>query len=128
MKKARHPQPAISEEMKAWATALATETADWPRTTQRSFFGFTALYRGDKIFAVLPRSRNLESANTIAFKIESPPVSIRERLGSDPRIGSMQKDNARWHTFLLSSNADLHDALDWLGDAYTAAGKRKKPK
>ena len=118
--------------MKAWSTALAAETVDWPHLTQRSFFGFTAFYRGDKIFALLPRSRNLESANTIAFKIESPMSSIRERLSSDERIGSMEgsmeKDNARWHTFLLSSNADLHDALDWLGHAYTAAGKRKKSK
>ena len=40
----RHPQPAISEEMKAWSAALVTETADWPYISQRSFFGFTALY------------------------------------------------------------------------------------
>ena len=126
----RQPQPAISEEMKAWATALAAETVDWPQVTQRSFFGFTALYRGPKMFAALPRSHNLESANTIAFKIESPSASLRQRLHSDPRIGlmqgSMKKENVRWHTFLLSSNADLHDALDWLGHAYTAAGRRKK--
>jgi hypothetical protein len=130
MKKARqrHAQPAISEEMKAWSTALATETADWPHISQRSFFGFTALYHREKIFALLPRSRNLESANTIAFKLESPATSLRERLLSDGRIGSMQQENARWFTFLISSNADLHDALDWLGNSYEAAGKRKKSK
>jgi hypothetical protein len=130
MKKAgqRHPQPAISEEMKAWSTALVTETADWPYISQRSFFGFTALYHREKIFALLPRSRNLESANTIAFKIESPATSLRERLRSDDRIGSMQHENARWFTFLISSNADLHNALDWLGHSYEAAGKRRKSK
>lgn len=122
----RHAQPPISEEMKAWATALAAETADWPHLTQRSFFGFTALYRGKKIFALLPRSRNLESANTIAFKMESPTAALRNLLSNDARIGSMQHENARWFTFLLSSNADLHGALDWLGQAYTAAGQRKK--
>ena len=128
MKKARqrHPQPAISEEMKAWSTALATETADWPYISQRSFFGFTALYYREKIFALLPRSRNLESANTIAFKIESPSTSLRERLRTDGRIGSMQHENARWFTFLISSNTDLHDALDWLGNAYDAARRIKK--
>lgn len=122
------PQPPISEEMKAWATALAAETADWPQLSQRSFFGFTALYRGEKIFAMLPRSKNLESANTIAFKIETPPANLRERLASDRRIGSFEQENARWHSFLLSSNADLHDALDWIGHAYTAGSKRKKSK
>jgi hypothetical protein len=121
-------QPPISEEMKAWATALAAETVEWPRLSQRSFFGFTALYRGENIFAMLPRSRNLESANTIAFKFETPPNHLRDRLASDRRIGSIQQENSRWHTFLLSSNTDLHDALHWLGEAYTAAGKRKKSK
>ena len=119
-------QPPISEEMKAWATALAAETADWPHLSQRSFFGFTALYRGERIFAMLPRSKNLESANTIAFKIETLPNNLRNRLASDLRIGSMQQENSRWHTFLLSSNTDLHDALDWLGHAYRAAQKVKK--
>ena len=112
--------------MKAWATALATETADWPKLSQRSFFGFTALYRGDKIFAMLPRTCNLEAANTITFKFATPTAAILKALGDDPRIGYIDRENARWRTFLLSSNADLHDALDWLGQAYEAAGKRKK--
>jgi len=89
MKKARqrHPQPDISEEMKAWSAALATETADWPHISQRSFFGFTALYRREKIFALLPRSRNIETANTIAFKVESPAPAVRKQLTEDGRIG-----------------------------------------
>lgn len=130
MKKARqrHAQPAISEEMKAWSTALATEAGGWPHVSQCSFFGFTALYRREKIFALLPRSRNLESANTIAFKIKSPATSLRERLRSDGRVGSMQHENACWFTFLISSNADLHEALDWLGQAYEAARKVRKAK
>jgi hypothetical protein len=123
--RARHGQPAISEEMKAWSTALTAETADWPHLSQRSFFGFTALYRGVKIFALLPRSRNIESANTIAFKFESPSPAVQKQLRGDPRIGSIH-DNAKWTTFLLSFNADLHDAMDWLARSYEAAGRRKK--
>lgn len=130
MKKARqrHAQPAISEEMKAWSTALENETADWPQISQRSFFGFTALYRREKIFALLPRSRNIESANTIAFKLELPSAAVRKQLTNDGRIGSFQQENARWFTFLISSNADLHDALDWLGHAYEAARTIRKTK
>lgn len=130
MKKARQrqAQPAISEEMKAWSTALVTETADWPHISQRSFFGFTALYRREKIFALLPRSRNIETANTIAFKLESPALAVRKQLTDDGRIGSFQQENARWFTFLISSNTDLHDALDWLGRAYDAARMIRKTK
>jgi hypothetical protein len=124
----RHPQPVISEEMKAWSTALANETADWPHISQRSFFGFTALYYREKIFALLPRSRNIESANTIAFKLESPAPGVRKQLTDDGRIGSFQQENARWFTFLISSNADLHDAVDWLGHAYDAALTIRKTK
>lgn len=36
----------------------------------------------------------------------------------------MQK--ARWYTFELAMDADLSDALEWLGLGYEAAGKRKK--
>ncbi len=31
----------------------------------------------------------------------------------------------RWYTFELGSDSDLHGALDWLGQAYEAAGKKK---
>jgi len=36
----------------------------------------------------------------------------------------MQK--ARWSTFELATDRDLHDALDWLARAYDAAGKASK--
>src|SRR5437868_8945399 len=68
--KARHNLLAISEEMKAWSAALAAEVGDWPEVSVRSFFGFTALYLGDRIFAALPRTRGIESANSLAFKLE----------------------------------------------------------
>jgi hypothetical protein len=40
----------------------------------------------------------------------------------------MQVGKARWFTFELSSDADLHSALEWLGIAYEVAGKKKKSK
>lgn len=120
--------PKISEQMKAWSAALAAEIGDWPHASARSFFGFTALYRKDKMFAALPRTRGWDSANSIAFKFESPPSAMQARLDKDGRIGSTLGKNARWFTFELSSDADLHDALDWLGHAYEAAGKKKEPR
>ena len=120
--------PSISEEMKAWSSALTDEVGGWPRASARSFFGFTALYRGDKIFAALPRTRGIEGANSLAFKLEAPASTLSTRLDKDPRIRkwSGQKQKARWFTFELSSGADLYDALDWLGQAYEAAPKNKR--
>jgi hypothetical protein len=118
--------PPISEEMKAWSAALAGEVGDWPHVSTRSFFGFTAFYRKDSIFALLPRTRGMETANSLAFKMEAPASAVTARLKKDRRIGSIQMQKARWFSFELSSDTDLHDALDWLGQAYEAAGKNKR--
>jgi len=118
--------PPISEQMKAWSAALAAETGDWPDVTRKVFFGFTALYRGENMFGVLPRTRCIETLNAIAFPLDAPKRSVRARLDSDPRIGSIDRNNTRWFTFELSTDSDLHDALNWLADAYHAARVPKK--
>jgi len=111
--------------MKAWSAALVAEVSDWPQVATRSFFGFNALYRKDKMFAVLPRTRGMETANALAFRIDTPAAAARARLEKDSRIRTAEIQKARWCSFELSSDADLHDALDWLGRAYEAAGKNK---
>ena len=116
----------VSEQMKAWSAALAAEIGDWPGVDARSFFGFTALYRGAYMFGVLPRTRSWGTGNGLAFKVENPSSAFRARLEKDGRIGSMQVKSVRWFSFEMSSDTDLHDALDWLGRAYDAAGKTKK--
>jgi hypothetical protein len=120
--------PKVSEEMKAWSAALADEAASWPHVSARPFFGFTALYRGDKMFAALPRTRGWESAKSLAFKLEAPAMAVSARLKEDSRmrIWSSPLREARWFSFELYSAADIHDALDWLGRAYEAAAKSKK--
>ena len=118
--------PPISEQMKAWSAALAAEIGDWPQVSQRVFFGFTALYRGKNMFGLLPRTRSIETRNAIAFPIDAPNRAVRARLDSDSRIGSIDRNNTRWFTFELSTDSDLHDALNWLSDAYAAAPLRKK--
>jgi hypothetical protein len=124
--KTKRPKlPAISEEMKAWS-ALKAEIGDWPGVTPRSFFGFTALYRRARIFAALPRTRGMETPNSLAFKLQSPAPRLLARLRQDPRIGSTQMQKARWFTFELATAGDLHDALDWLARAYDAAGTASK--
>ena len=118
--------PKVSEEMRAWSAALGAEVSDWPHLSLRSFFGFTALYRKDKIFAVLPRTRGWGNANSLAFKLEAATPADQSRMEKDPRIGFTLMQKTRWFTFEVSSDADLHDALDWLGRAYEAAARRRR--
>lgn len=117
------PRPAkVSEEMKAWSAALVSEMATWPHVRSRVFFGYTAFYHRDAIFALLPRTRALDPLSSIAFKLESASPRIRARAKQDPRVGFTEIRKARWFSFELSSNADLRDALGWLQQAHDAAG------
>ena len=116
--------PKVSEQMKAWSSALATEAVDWPQVTARSFFGFTALYRDDRIFAAVPRTHAMWTPNGFGFKIENPNSKVSKKLREDRRIEATRMQKARWFIFELADDADLHDALDWLGEAYESAGKR----
>jgi hypothetical protein len=118
----------VSDQVKAWSAALVAETADWPQVKARSFFGFTGLYRNDFMFAVLPRTRSMETPDAIAFRLDAPAASLRARLSADARITSAEIKEARWFAFTLSHDAELHDALDWLGRAYDAAAQMHKAK
>lgn len=120
---ARPKLPAISEQMKAWSAALEAEIGGRPGISSRAFFGFTALYRHDRIFALLPRTRGMETANSFAFKLKSSGPRHLARMRQDPRIGSTLMQKASWFTLELTSDADLRNALDWLLFAYESAGK-----
>jgi hypothetical protein len=124
----KQASPPVSEQMKAWSLALAAELVEWPQVTQKSFFGFTALYRGKKMFALLPRTRNIFTSNAVAFCMEAANRSTRTLLEKDLRISAFDKDKTRWFTFELSGNADLHDALDYLGRAFDSARIHQKTK
>jgi hypothetical protein len=126
MKERSRPKlPAVSEEMKAWAAALGEELGTWPKVSARAMFGFTALYRGKRIFAVLPRTRGMGSASSLAFKLEKPGPRVLGRLERDGRVSSMIMQASRWFVFEVESERDLNDALDWLGRAYEAAGDQR---
>ena len=85
-------------------------------------FGFKALYRGKRIFAVLPRTRGMGTANSLAFKLEDAGPRVLARLRREPRIQTTMMQAKRWFVFELSSDRDLRDALGWLERAYRAAG------
>lgn len=118
----------VSEQMKAWSAALTAEFDDWPQVIQKSFFGFTALYRGKIMFAVLPRTKSVFTSTAVAFRIDSPKGAVKSLIERDSRVAAVDKKKTRWFTFELSSDADLHDALDYLGRAFDAARTSQKTK
>src|SRR5690348_9273905 len=120
-KSARAKLVRVSEEMKAWAAALGPEVTGWPQVSTRAMFGFTAIYRGKKIFATLPRTRGMGSPSSLAFKLENPAPRMLAKLHREPRISSTIMQASRWFVFELSSDVDLTDALRWLNRAYEAA-------
>ena len=73
-----------------------------------------------------PRTRAMGTPNSLAFKLEFSVTELRTALERDLRFGTTTMQSARWFIFELSTDADLHDALEWLGRAYEAAGKRRK--
>lgn len=85
-------------------------------------FGLAAVYRGERIFAVLPRSRAMGMPNSVGFKLEAAGPRVLARLGKDPRIHTTIMRAKRWFLFELTSDRDLTVAMDWLGQAYGAAG------
>ena len=113
---ARPRMPRAPEEMRQWSELLMAEALRWQNTSARPMFGMTALYRGKKIFAALPRTRAIGNRHSIAFKL--PRES--ERAEADMRILA-DRPGAKWLTFELSSGGDIPDALRWLEEAYEQA-------
>lgn len=122
------PLPPVSEQMKAWSAALRSELRGWEQVTEKSFFGFTALYRGKTMFGLLPRTRSIFRGNAVAFRNEKLNRASQALLEKDPRIAAFDKAKKRWFTFELAGDSDLHEALGLLARAFEAAGKPNKTK
>ena len=103
--KKRFTFPKISEEMKRFAVLLEQEVKRWPEVRTGKMFGMVSVYRGDRIFALLPASRSLEGANSIMIKRERPAES----------------EGKKWDSLEVLSEADLATALARLNEAYSKA-------
>ncbi len=105
-----------SEELKEWAALLAGEAASWPGVHAKHMFGLISLYRKDKIFAALPRTRALSAPHSIIFKFHtenSETRKARKQLTDYPASG--------WVSLELQTGKDLGLALRWLELAYRLA-------
>lgn len=109
--------------MKRVAALLETEVLAWPGVTARPMFGMTGLYRDHRIFATLPRTRAMNSPNSIAFRFPKRSERMTSKLREDKRIVAPAPD-AKWISFLVHSEEDIRVALNWLSLAYREAGKK----
>jgi hypothetical protein len=115
--------PRVSEEMKRLAVLLEAEVVGWPGVTSRPMFGLNGLYRGRKIFGVLPRTRAMDAPDSIAFRLPRKSQRITALLRKDERIVAPTPD-AKWISFVIRTDTDIHHALNWLALAYREAAKK----
>ena len=112
----------ISDEMKYLCSMLGEEVRTWPGVTSKSMFGMQWYYRSQAVFAALPVTRAIGSANAILFKMKAMSEAQTDRAARDLRLGTGTNIKAqRWHSFEIHSEDDLRDALWWLGQAYESA-------
>ena len=115
----------VSEETRRWSALLESELISWPGVIAKRMFGFRAIYRGKKIFTALPGSRGFGHDASILLKFDPIPPTMLQRACTDSRIRGNTPGNG-WLSFALNSDADLHDALEWLNQAYLGVGKRSR--
>ena len=112
----------IADEMKQWSAMIGQELNRWPHVKSRPMFGLRGFYRKAKIFAAVPVTRGISSANSIIFKITPMPPDLSRRAMDDPRVDAESElSQKRWHSFEVNSADDLRDALWWFSQAYERA-------
>ena len=139
-KSRRANMKAVSEAMRGWSAALGREVEGWPGVELKSAFGMMMAYRNGVVFAALPRTRALYEEDAILLKFNREERSAVARMAADKRFaaGTMERrrtaksktrsEGRRWRIFLVREDTDMHAAIEWLGDAYRLAAKRKPAK
>jgi hypothetical protein len=105
-----HP---VAEELKLALAFLERELPSWPQVTIKPMFGMFGVYRGKRIFAALPRSSAVGSANSILVKLPNEKAEGVRGKG--------------WKRMEIFSSADLRETLGALHRAHEqAVGEEKK--
>jgi hypothetical protein len=114
----------VSEEARRWSALLESELLSWPGVIAKRMFGLRALYRAKRIFAALPNSRGFGPDAPILLKFDPMPPSVIKRAENDIRLRTNSPGKG-WFSFTLTSDTDLHDAIEWLNQAYESAKRGK---
>ena len=99
----------IDSEMQRWCALLGEEVLTWPKVTSKPMFGLTGFYRGDRIFAAMPRTKAAGTARSVLLKLSGV---------NDKRLKPVSGPKTHWVAFELESEADINEALQWLERAY----------
>ena len=108
--------------MRRLAALIEAEVVGWKGVSTRPMFGMTALYRGRRIFAVVPRTRAFGAPDAIGLRFLNPSRQVLALMRDDDRI-IRAHPAGKWTLFLIKSDADVHAALQWLELAYRQANK-----
>jgi len=104
--------PKPSDEMKRFAALLEEELKRWPGVRTGKMFGMVSVYRGNKIFALLPATRSLSTPTSIMIKRERPA----------------KREGEKWDFVEILSEAGIPAALARLEQAYGNARAQKAAK
>lgn len=105
--------PKVGPEMQRWCALLEDEVSAWRQVRTKPMFGLLALYRGDRIFAALPKMRAAETANSLLIKL--PGVR-------GDRVVAASGPGKAWVSFEMESADDIPQVLRLLHQAYKKAG------
>ena len=106
--------------MQRWSAMLTEELEQWPEVTTKPMFGLASFYRGKIIFAAVPKTRALGSANSVIFKLLKDS-KWREAALKDSRIQPGNMETHKWFPFEIGDEQDLRDALLWFERAFQSA-------
>ena len=124
MKSAANRPPIVlaSEELRSLLAAIEQEVACWPEVQVKRMFGMTSIYRSEKIFGLLPKTRSLRAGDSIWMKFPNLSSSIKKKISGEPRIVPPRKPTgARWYTLTQITPEDYGFVIEWLALAHKAA-------
>jgi len=85
-------------------------------------FGMTAIYRGKTIFGLLPKTRCLQSVDSVWIKFAKLTPGIQKKIASQSRVLPPSKPGgAQWHALSEITPGDYRFVIEWLAVAYEAA-------
>jgi hypothetical protein len=124
----KRPRPRFfhpSDETRRIAAMLGAELESFPDVSIKPMFGLVGYYRDRLIFAALPRTKALGSANSIIFKLNAAPDRVLDRARKDPRIVVSENGMKGWQSLEITSDAHIAAAQRWLTEAWRYAVKVK---
>jgi hypothetical protein len=115
----------LSPGMQRWSALLAEELEQWPGVTTKPMFGLAGFYRGQTIFAAVPKTRCLGTPNSVIFKLPQNS-KWRDEAANDSRVKQENTDTHKWFPFEIGGERDLRDALLWFERAFQSAKSPRK--